>query len=345
MSAFLTWQEISEGKGAFFYKEILTAVASDGNKIKVVRKWKPESRKKAAVILVHGFAQNRYTWHLKGRSFVNYLAFHDYDVFNVDLRGHGRSSTVSSPPSRFEDYVEKDMPAVVDLVSSVSGHNKVFLIGHSLGGAVIYASAPLFPEKIRGIVTIGGVFLFGQGQKIFNFISKLLTSLDKSLSFFDFLKVIPFYLVGRVLEPLTVFLNSPLLKEFPVTPWFPGSIEEELAGLRLVEGFDRTGMEVLKLMIRWASTGKFTDTEGRKDYFREFIELDVPLLVITGDKDTLCTHLDAYPAYYFSRSSDKEYKIFTYRDGKTHWGHIDLITGKKAPEYVWPYIRRWLDQR
>src|SRR5262245_26903572 len=46
---------------------------------------------KGAVILIHGFAQNRYTWHTSHRSFSAYLADEGFDVFVAELRGHGRS--------------------------------------------------------------------------------------------------------------------------------------------------------------------------------------------------------------------------------------------------------------
>ena len=45
----------------------------------------------APLLLVHGFGQNRYAWHLPARSFANHLAMSGFDVFNVELRGHGRS--------------------------------------------------------------------------------------------------------------------------------------------------------------------------------------------------------------------------------------------------------------
>ena len=45
----------------------------------------------APVLLVHGFGQNRYAWHLPARQLSNYLARAGFDVFNLDLRGHGRS--------------------------------------------------------------------------------------------------------------------------------------------------------------------------------------------------------------------------------------------------------------
>src|SRR4249920_3462141 len=45
----------------------------------------------APVLLVHGYGQNRYAWHLPARSFSNYLARAGFDVWNLELRGHGRS--------------------------------------------------------------------------------------------------------------------------------------------------------------------------------------------------------------------------------------------------------------
>ena len=66
----------------------------------------PMSRKRAcrhqsktlgALLLIHGFAQNRFTWDLKGRSLVNYLAEAGYDVFYMDLRGSRESSRLGAP--------------------------------------------------------------------------------------------------------------------------------------------------------------------------------------------------------------------------------------------------------
>src|SRR5512146_1796400 len=45
----------------------------------------------APVLLIHGYGQNRYAFHLPSRSLVNHLARAGFDVFNVDLRGRGRS--------------------------------------------------------------------------------------------------------------------------------------------------------------------------------------------------------------------------------------------------------------
>ena len=55
-----------------------------------VRKTRVEGPSKGPVVLVHGFAQNRYSWHTSRRSMVNWLALKGWDVYNLELRGHGR---------------------------------------------------------------------------------------------------------------------------------------------------------------------------------------------------------------------------------------------------------------
>src|SRR5512140_3391315 len=120
---------------------------------------------RAPVLLVHGFGQNRYAWHLPSRSLVNYLAREGFDVFNLDLRGHGRSRHLGARRSRgVEDYVHEDMPSAVDEVRALSGGRPVWLVGHSLGGLVSYAAAPALAGAVAGIASIGSPYHFTRGS-------------------------------------------------------------------------------------------------------------------------------------------------------------------------------------
>ena len=70
---------------------------------------------RAPVLLIHGYGQNRYAWHLPGRSFSNYLARAGFDVFNLDLRGHGRSRHLGSHlPAHVTEFVREDVPAAIE---------------------------------------------------------------------------------------------------------------------------------------------------------------------------------------------------------------------------------------
>ena len=105
---------------------------------------------KAAVVLIHGFAQNHASFECRDRSFLAYLASHGLDVFAPDLRGVGQSN--GAPLARsFRDYVDEDLPAVVRYVHETGGRGPLFLVGHSLGGAVIAAFAERYPEEAAGL--------------------------------------------------------------------------------------------------------------------------------------------------------------------------------------------------
>jgi polyhydroxyalkanoate synthase subunit PhaC len=327
-----------------FGKELLRAETASGRSLALVRKYRDDIPRIGAVLLIHGFAQNRYTWHLSTRSFVNFLADAGLDVYNLELTGHGRSRDYgSSPASSFHDYVA-DAASVVQSVADWSGLGRIFIAGHSLGGAVCYAVAPLVQDRIAGVVSIAGIFRFGANpatRRIGEFIENLN-------------RIAP---VGRAVERMSAGLRTRFLGRiiserweaadglsavFPLAGWVPGSTEPHVVQERLIRGFDWTGVNIFLTLMRWAAEGGMGDGAGYED---RFIALDLPLLVVAGDKDRLLPPDDARPAYDLSRSSDKTYKLFSPVREEVHWGHLDIILGKDAPRFVWPYVRDWLVER
>ena len=91
-------------------------------------------------------------------------------------------------------------------------------------------------------------------------------------------------------------------------------------------------------MSRWAL--------GEPLAWREaFRRTDLPLLVVWGDLDPLVTELDALACFNESGSSDKQWIRFDAFEHGAHFGHVDLILGRKAPDIVWPTLREWLVAR
>ena len=106
-------QRVTPGRIRWFRKELIEVRGPEP--LALVRKRRAEGDAHAPVILVHGFGQNRYAWHMPQRSMANYLAELGFDVFNVDLRGHGRSAELGSRRSRgVDDYIRGDLPAVIE---------------------------------------------------------------------------------------------------------------------------------------------------------------------------------------------------------------------------------------
>jgi polyhydroxyalkanoate synthase subunit PhaC len=281
-----------------------------------------------AVLLIHGLAQNRFTWRVSGRSFPAWLASLGFEVLNLELRGHGDSRAYGAGNARsFDEYVV-DAVRVIDLCEAPP-----FLVGHSLGGAVGIAAAT--ERRLRGLVHLAGVYGFAEHNRVLRSIARL-TLLAEPVLRQAPVRVHTRWTGGLVarLYSLTDILGYGA----PIAGWSPGSIERDLLEERLVSGFDWTSVEVWLQMSRWATGEPLAWAEA-------FRALDVPLLVACGDADPLVRPADARRCHDESGSSDKELVVFDRFDHKVHWGHVDLILGQRAPEVVWPKLAGWMSQR
>jgi len=126
--------------------------------------------------------------------------------------------------------------------------------------------------------------------------------------------------------------------QFPISGWWPGSVDTEVLKERLEIGFDWVSVVVWQEMSRWAVLGNFDDDEAWR-------ATDVPLLVLLGDKDHLLPPGDGRAAFDRSGSTDKTLHIFDDYHHQSHWGHLDLVLGKRAPNHVWPMIANWMKAR
>ncbi|MDX2274102.1 MAG: alpha/beta hydrolase [Hyphomonadaceae bacterium] len=95
------------------------------------------------VVLLHGFPQTWYMW----RKIIPALA-QRYTVIAPDLRGFGESS---KPIGGYDKRtVAED---IYQLVRGL-GFERVFLVGHDMGGPTAYAYASAHREDVRGLVLL-----------------------------------------------------------------------------------------------------------------------------------------------------------------------------------------------
>ncbi len=290
---------------------------------------------RAPVLLVHGFGQNRYAWHLPSRSLVNHLARQGFDVFNLDLRGHGRSRHLGARRSRgVEDYVHEDLPSAVGEVRALSGGRPVFLVGHSLGGLISYAAAPELAGAVAGIASIGSPYHFTRGSLSLGAIALLMRALSLAP-----VRVpnagIAVNAIGGVVRKLRRFAESPLYP-FPLRGWHAGALEPEVLDEHLRLAFDRAGLAELTDMFQWASQKRFGGPD--RDYVERFERMDLPLLVVAGANDDLAPPASVRPAFERSTTRDKTYRTMPL-------GHIDLLVGRDAPVLTWSLLASWLSRR
>lgn len=344
LSRVVVEQAVNRDDRARFVKEII--VVGEPIPLALVRK-RAATRAgrpaecRAPVLLIHGYGQNRYAWHLPLRSVVNHLARAGFDVFNLDLRGHGRSAHLGAPrPLSPVEYVRDDLPRAVDEVLRLSGSRRLFLVGHSLGGLVAYAAAPGLGGAIAGVATLGSPYHFLRGAKSLALVGRLLGTFERwaVLPESDFAMELRGF--GETVRLLRRFIESPLYP-LPVRGYVPANIEPDVLAQHMALAMDAGSVPILRHMFRWARERELggEGPGGVEGFGAQFEALtDLPILVIAGTRDDLVPPQGVHPAYVRSRSVDKTYRAFPA-------GHLDLLVGHTAPLTTWPALEAWLGRR
>ncbi len=110
---------------------------------------------KGVIVLVHGFTESvrKYT------ESIYYMLQAGYDVWGIDVRGHGRSFRHNGNPYivhvlRFEDYIE-DLRHLVEtkVLPSYTGRNlPLYVYGHSMGGCISARTIETYPTLFQKAV-------------------------------------------------------------------------------------------------------------------------------------------------------------------------------------------------
>jgi pimeloyl-ACP methyl ester carboxylesterase len=102
---------------------------------------------KPNLILVHGGMDHARSWDQIAEAFLG-----DFRVIAPDLRGHGDSSWAFGSMYSIAEFI-LDLSTLIDII----GKHPVYIIGHSLGAAIVLQYAGIYPEKVKKMVAIEGV--------------------------------------------------------------------------------------------------------------------------------------------------------------------------------------------
>jgi pimeloyl-ACP methyl ester carboxylesterase len=95
------------------------------------------------ILFIHGAGGGQYTWGSQKAFFEK-----EFNPIIIELPGHGESGGEG----------EKEIPRYAEQVYAflqAVGLGKVFLVGHSMGGAIVQTLALTHPEVIKGVVLVG----------------------------------------------------------------------------------------------------------------------------------------------------------------------------------------------
>jgi alpha-beta hydrolase superfamily lysophospholipase len=125
--------------------------AADGRRL-FEQHWLPGGDPRAHLAIVHGYAEHSGRYTHVGEA----LAARGYAVHALDLRGHGRSDGARAIVRSFDEFL-LDMRAFTARVRERAGGRPVFLLGHSMGGAIVALELAVGRPRLAGALLSGAV--------------------------------------------------------------------------------------------------------------------------------------------------------------------------------------------
>ena len=203
------------------------------------------------IVLIHGFGANKDNWTRLARELTD-----EFNVYAIDLPGHGDSSKELDLGYRFEDQVQH-VARILDALNIDQAH----LMGNSMGGAITALYSATFPEQVRSAVLFNPAGIFEYESELV----ELVTEGDNPLipkESGDFDRLLDFALEKR-----------------PFVPWpILGVMEEKAIANRKVN-------QVIFAAIR--------DTGFESDFRTAIREVTVPVLVVWGKEDRVINYRNA----------------------------------------------------
>ncbi|MBW4551631.1 MAG: alpha/beta fold hydrolase [Aphanocapsa sp. GSE-SYN-MK-11-07L] len=246
--------------------------------------WHPESSSQAIVVLVHGLGGHSGVF----QNVVEYLVPQGYEVYALDLRGHGRSSGQRGHINRWLEF-RADLAAFLQQIRAQRSGCPIILWGHSLGGTIVLDYGLRSPKQIQGLIVtapaLGKISVPAYKLKLGKWLSKLMprfslrSGLAKNLASRD-----PIALAAYLQDPLRhEYGSARLVTEFFATVnW----INDHAADLQI------------PLLIMHGSGDRVTAPEGSRAFFQH---------VLFPDKE----HRE-YPGSYHDLYIDLDYhRMFT----------------------------------
>ncbi|RKX85583.1 MAG: alpha/beta hydrolase [Spirochaetes bacterium] len=150
-----------------------------------LRTWKPDNtntKLKGIVLIAHGYAEHsdRYNYTAK------YFTDNNYAVYAPDHYGHGRSEGVKADVPDFRIFVE-DLFGVLSKIESTEKDIPIFLLGHSMGGAISTILASSAGNSLKGLILSGAsIRIDGDVSNFVKSISKIIALIAPYLPLVDF---------------------------------------------------------------------------------------------------------------------------------------------------------------
>ena len=342
---------IAAGWGAFwrsYYRveigsdEVHRATTADGWRVALTR-YRPARdapARRHPVVLCHGLAANRVSFDLDPEvSLARFLAARGWDVWSLELRGHGSSDRPKLGTGRrfgwtFDDYLQHDAPAALQHVLQDTGATRVHWIGHSMGGILLYALIASGAPMIRSGIAVGSGLDYTRGPSDFGSMAPL-----RGLG--AVLPALPLGVVALMASPLMGRIDG-AVDQFNV---HRANVDPTLFRRLNASTFHAVSGPLLTQLASVFDEGGLASRTGER-YLDLLQGKLTPVMALAGTKDRQCPPQTAQVPIDALGSPDSHLVTFGRAHGhREDYGHFDLLIGRRVVDEVFGVITRWLDRQ
>ncbi len=292
------------------------------------------------VVLVHGVSSNHRFWDLgPGASLADHLVEAGYDVWNLDLRGHGDALKLASgkrqrPDWDLDDYGQGDLPAAFAHVRRVTGAERVHYVGHSMGGMVlaIYLASE-GDAALASAVVVGSPLDFRDPDLLV----KLLLGGGHLAAPFRRLPT-PMGAKGLALfrRELPLQLDAMLHN--------PENFDRRVEGQMLHAVVSPMTRGEVRQLTAMSEDPELRSSDGARAWRHDLAGVEVPMLFVAGRADRVATPERVLADHDAVGSSEKAFVVLSAANGFSgDYGHLDPCCAREAAVEVFPMIAHWLD--
>ncbi|XP_033746022.1 monoglyceride lipase-like [Pecten maximus] len=221
------------------------------------------------VFVAHGLAEHCLFY----KEIAELLIGKGFYVFAHDHAGHGQSDGPRSHIDTFDNYVEDVFQHIDQVKEKFPEKTPVFLIGHSMGGAISVLSAMARPQYFTGVILIGPAIQPSPGA-----ISPIKMMAGKLVA-----RIFPQMCIEK-LKTKDLSRDPEVVNEYESDPLVFHDGLKAKWGLEMLKAFDVMKAGLSK--VEW------------------------PFLALHGDQDKLCAVEGSQALHDEAQSKDKQIKIY-----------------------------------
>eukprot|EP00993_Chasmostoma_nieuportense_P000825 NODE_1758_length_1391_cov_14.067247_g1669_i0.p1 GENE.NODE_1758_length_1391_cov_14.067247_g1669_i0~~NODE_1758_length_1391_cov_14.067247_g1669_i0.p1 ORF type:complete len:423 (-),score=94.01 NODE_1758_length_1391_cov_14.067247_g1669_i0:85-1353(-) len=304
------------------------------------------------VLMIHGLSANRMAFDAGGQaSLAKYLQGLGYDVWVVEMRGsnlsyHPQFST--NPHVRqwsVNEYIQHDIPCALSFVLSFTNAPQLHCVGHSMGGmiALCCMAERKHREKIRSCVLVGSALVYNQSGSSYEHLVPLYHAAQLCPALAEL------FIPHGVVNQFAALLLGKKLQHLPFYSFQCVQSNVEASTLHDLYKYMFHAIPIrlmLSLHTACSSRSGVADEDGVPYITRLAPFQSLPeILMLGGDSDVQC------PPAAISNTCEHLIKagfkvkqlMFGPKSGQQdHYGHFDLLIGKRVCTEVFPEIGAFL---